>query len=441
MNIIAIDCGASFLKGALFEDEVLVKRSIRQAPKVNTADWREAKQISYLMNMVRSMLRELAQGKDEIMLCISNEMHGFILADRDGNPLGDYISWQREFGSIPMEDSGETAEQILSQKDFQADIRRTGMPLRAGLPNVNLLYICNSSDWNLKEKDMWFYTLGDYILRSLSQQEVCCHPTNAAGTGLMDLVAGDWNRKVCQFIGGQQIHFPGIGESIFEFEFEGIHVRALPALGDQQAALLGAGMHKMGDVSFNLGTGAQVSLLADSLQFSNDYQLRPYFGGKYLKTIPHLPSGRALNVYFRFVQSIVRNYKQEVDDADIWTWILHEVSIESKNNLHCDLSFFANPITDHEKGSITDIGEYDFTVGNLFRSLFRQMADNFLLAAEKLGCGKESVEKIVFSGGIARRIPLIREKILGHYSDDVSYSIGEDETLHGLVKYALQKLD
>lgn len=169
--------------------------------------------------------------------------------------------------------------------------------------------------------------------------------------------------------------------------------------------------------------------------------MRPYFAGRYLKTIPHLPSGRALNVYFRFVQSIARNYKQEVEDADIWTWILHEVSIKSKNNLHCDLSFFANPITDHENGSITNIGEYDFTVGNLFRSLFRQMAGNFLWAAERLGCGKESVEKIVFSGGIARRIPLIREEILGHYRDGVSYSIGEDETLHGLVKYALQKLD
>lgn len=267
MNIIAIDCGASFLKGALFEDEVLVKRSIRQAPTVNTADWREAKQISYLMDMVRSMLRELAKGKDEIILCISNEMHGFIMADEDGNPWGDYISWQREFGSIPMEGSGETAEQILSQKDFQADIRRTGMPLRAGLPNVNLLYIRNSSDWNLKEKELWFYTLGDYILHSLSQQEVCCHPTNAAATGLMDLVSGDWNEKLCHIVGGQHVRFPKIGESSIEFIFEGVHVRALPALGDQQAALLGAGMLNISDVSFNLGTGAQVSRLSDSLQF------------------------------------------------------------------------------------------------------------------------------------------------------------------------------
>ena len=441
MNIIAIDCGASFLKGALFEDEVLVKRSIRQAPTVNTADWRETKQISYLIDMVRSMLRELAQGKDEIMLCISNEMHGFILADADGTPWGDYISWQREFGSIPLDDSGETAEKILSQKEFQTDIRRTGMPLRAGLPNVNLLYLRNIKDWNLKVKDIWFYTLGDYILRILSRQEVYCHPTNAAATGLMDLVSGEWNQNLCHIVGGEQVHFPVIGEVAVEFDFEGVHIQALPALGDQQAALLGAGMLNMDEISFNLGTGAQVSRLADSIQFSEDYQLRPYFLGKYLMTIPHLPSGRALNVYFRFVQSIAKHYNLDIDDSEVWDWILMETNNVQSSSLHCDLSFFSNAISNYSRGSIGNIGEYDFTVGNLFGSLFRQMADNFLFAAGKLGQRKESVNKVIFSGGIARRIPMIRKIILEHYRGEINYSVGVDETLYGLMKYALQKYE
>lgn len=441
MNIIVIDCGASFLKGALFEDEVLVKRSIRQAPRGITEDWREPKQISCLMDMVCSMLRELAKGKEDIKLCISNEMHGFILTDVSGNPWGDYISWQREFGSIPMEETGKTAEQILSKEDLQDDIRRSGMPLRAGLPNVNLLYLRNSSAWNIEKKKLWFYTLGDYILRSLSRQEVYCHPTNAAATGLMDLVSGDWNQNLCHIVGGEQVHFPVIGEAAVEFDFEGVHIQALPAIGDQQAALLGVGILNMDEISFNLGTGAQVSSLTDRLQFSNDYQLRPYFSGKYLKTIPHLPSGRALNVYFRFVKSIAKHYKQEIDDTEVWEWILQETNNEHISSLDCDLSFFANAITNHKKGSVGNIGEYDLTLGNLFRSLFRQMADNFLFAAGKLGQGKESVNKVVFSGGIARKIPLIREIILEQYREGINYSIGEDETLYGLMRYVLQKID
>lgn len=441
MNIIAIDCGASFLKGALFEDEALVRQSVRKSPEVNIDDWSKAKQISYLTDMVQSMFFELVQGKDEVTLCISNEMHGFIVTDVYGVPVVDYISWQREFGRIPIEHTGETAENILSKEDFNEDIRRTGMPLRAGLPSVNLLYLRNSKALMRREGKLRFYTLGDYILRSLSKQEVCCHPTNAAATGLMDLISGNWNSRLCRIAGGQHIYFPEIGESAIEFDFDGVHVRALPALGDQQSALLGAGVRDMSDVSFNLGTGAQVSRLTDCLRFSPDYQVRPYFGGKYLKTVPHLPSGRALNVYFRFVQSIVRQFNNNVDDTEVWEWIMKEVGRVQNVNLQCDLSFFTNAITNHNKGSIGNIGEYDFTVGKLFYSLFKQMSENFVAATEKIGQADELVSKIVFSGGIARRIPMVREKILEHYPKGIAYSIGENETLHGLARYALQKFD
>lgn len=49
MITIALDAGASFLKGALFQDGALIRRSIRQAPAVNVQGHREPRQILQLL--------------------------------------------------------------------------------------------------------------------------------------------------------------------------------------------------------------------------------------------------------------------------------------------------------------------------------------------------------------------------------------------------------
>ena len=181
------------------------------------------------------------------------------------------------------------------------EILYSGMPLRAGLPSTNLRYLFQKSYLDKERDNLYFYTLGDYIIKCLSGIEPICHPTNAAATGLFDLRINDWNKKYIKDIGGEKIVFPIIGNEKIVFRLEGKIVNVLPAIGDQQAALLGAGLNKMNMLSFNLGTGAQVSKLVSKLVCSSEYQIRPYFNGKYLVTIPHIPSGRALNVYIRFL--------------------------------------------------------------------------------------------------------------------------------------------
>ena len=95
MRIIAIDCGASFVKGALFEPDGTLKREItREAPAVHQA---EAvcctEQIEQILPLVREMLVDLGRGETRVQLCLANEMHGFLLADAAGWPVTDYLSW------------------------------------------------------------------------------------------------------------------------------------------------------------------------------------------------------------------------------------------------------------------------------------------------------------------------------------------------------------
>lgn len=434
MNTIVIDCGASFIKGALIQNGRIVKQRRQAAPVVHGKETiLQAIQIQELIPVVRGMIVDLSEQEKEVKLCISNEMHGFLLAYEDGTPYTDYISWQKEYGAVQIKN--QTAIQMLNCKMLEKDILHTGMPLRAGLPSCNLMYLAQKKYLQKAESKLYFYTLGDYILKAIAKSEPICHPTNAAATGLYDLHTGTWNHKLIKVVGAEDIIFPKIGEEKIDFNLELVRMHALPAIGDQQAALLGAGLNNQEVLSFNLGTGAQISKMVSAPLYGTEYQIRPYFYGQYLKTVPFLPSGRALNVYIRFFKDILRRFQVDVSDDVIWK-VLLEAEIEStETDLSCDLSFFQNAVTQQNKGSITNIGEYSLTVDNLMHAIFSRMEKNFIWAADIVENDVSKVKRIIFSGGVAGKIEKIRKSILKHYNKDVEVEIVANETLWGLYSY------
>lgn len=441
MNTIAIDCGASFIKAALIQKGIIVKRKSFQSPPVHNSknsilfpDY-----INSLIPEIKKIIIELAGNEKEILLCISNEMHGFILAYSDAAPFTDYISWQKEYGSISI--NGISSVDILRNQKYSESVFYSGMPLRAGLPTCNLLYLSRSGLIDNAKGTLYFYTMGDYILKCLSGKDPLCHITNAAASGFMDLRTKNWNPNLIEASRAENIIFPKIGTGKLEFRFKDILVHAVSAVGDQQAALLGSGLNNDNSLSFNLGTGAQVSEITSELKCSADYQIRPYFYGKYLKTIPHLPSGRALNVYLRFFKDLLQKANVEADDDYVWNILINSEAESDNNDLSVDLSFFENPITNNIYGNIVNISEYNFNTSNLMHSVFHQMASNFLWAANVIEPDKEKINTLIFSGGIARKIETIRKIILNYYNNKTDIIIACDETLLGLYKYGQENFN
>ena len=436
MNTITIDCGASFIKGALFSDGKIVDRKDISTPSESSVnDVFYTGKVENIINGVKAVIREFLKDEKEINVCISNEMHGFILSSDDGTPYTGYISWQKEFGGIKIDDLSSV--DILNGEEFRSAIEKTGMNIRAGLPSGNALYLLRSG--KLNGKKMRFYTLGDYIIKRVFGKECDCSESNAAATGLYNLVEKKWNEQLTGLFSDHLI-FPHVGNRDLNVIVDGVKYNVFPAIGDYQAALLGAGIEKKTDISFNLGTGAQASILSDSLSFSKNYQILPFVGGSYLKRIPHLPSGRALNVYFRFIKDVLGSFDVDIEDNAIWDKFNNSVSQSSQNEMQCSLSFFENPVENRTKGNIDNIGEYDLTFSNLIKLVYDQAADNFIWAADKL-VNPDSVERIFFSGGIARRIDDIREKLISHYDSGVEVIENSDETLLGLYKYSLIELE
>ena len=444
MRTIAIDCGASFIKTAYFDNDVEVPQEVQSyatsSPgELELLDARDAElpiQLRRTVTMIRKALLGYSRPGEELQLGICNEMHGFVITDEEGKPITDYVSWQMEYSRERYSKNITWGEHYIEILDKQ-DITYTGMPLKPGLPSTNLPYILKHNKEQCCSGTIYFYTLGDFVIHWLANQQICMHPTNAAATGLYNLMNNNWNSNLLSSLGLEHVCFPVISDNaVITFVWRERTIYVKPAIGDQQAALRGADLCKKQQLSINMGTGGQVGRLTDTLLFSEQYQIRPYFNDMYLMTVPHIPSGRALNVYIRFVQQIAEEFAgHPISNDQIWKWIFREMECVDQDEglMNIDLSFFANAITKNEKGSITGIEENSLKIGNLFQSIFLQMAKNIKECAQRINNGCV-VEELVFSGGIVRRNNILREMIQAFYPQ-ADIQIAANETLIGIYRY------
>lgn len=429
MITIAIDCGASFVKFAIVDEGRIISSERISAPRLGDKnDIFHPTHIKTLCKLVKDKLAQLIDeiNNEKICVAISNEMHGFLLTDEAYNPLTDYISWQYEFG--------KEARNLFLLDENKEDVLHTGMGVRNNLPAVNLWYVLNKTKLFLNQRVL-FMTLGDYLVSQITGMAPCCHPTNAAATGLYDITAKTWNKSLINIAIGEsraKVIFPIISDNkLINVECKNHVLYVVPAIGDHQAALYGANI-SFGDISFNLGTGAQVSKIVSEPVFSDKWQVQPYFDNKYLVRIPHLPSGRALNVFFRFYKSVILSILSEVADETIWNNIANVSYVE--DTLDVDLSFFENSASSCESGFIMGINEKNFDFHTLTASVLIKMAENFIHAADTI-VDNTMVSKIVFTGGIASKFPLIEKIITSHY-DDVYVQMVTEETFKGIYNYS-----
>jgi sugar (pentulose or hexulose) kinase len=445
-NTIAIDCGNSFIKTALIRTdtgEILGQASAITAVSDTERDngvTQIGKTAHIVKNTIYTYLKE--SDADQTILSMCTEMHGFVLTDFDFKPVTDYISWKDE---RCLADTNTDWLRNFCSNVSGADIMNTGMPLKAGLPSVNLYYYINTKLASYDTKRLRFLTLGDYLTAVITGKPPVAHSTSAAGTGLYSVTKGEYNRSLIENLGCADIVFPIVDDKIAAVvKADGGELLVLPPAGDQQTALLGTGLalpagRRNVQLSINMGTGAQVSVVTLTADFSSDYQIRPFFDGAYIKSVPHIPSGRALNVFFGFVRECCAAFAAAVDDGEIWDFIFREADKRETPDMCVDLSFFTNPVTKNTKGGLSNIDENGFTVGNLFASAFKQMAENVRVCADRI-TDRNKISMILFSGGIVAKNAKLRDLIMSHFNA-ANYVVGENETFRGLNMLAQRAIE
>lgn len=433
MRFLGIDAGATYLKGAVLDaDNLRVERVVRTPfpPFLDTEDGRREVAPAAILDRVAWLLDELhSAAPDAGGLLLCGQMHGLVLTTGQGAALSGFVSWQDGRAALPMPGSGsESKVSYFDALTSRIDVpmrRDAGNEWRPSLPVAALFVMKERGE--LPAQPFLPASLGDFLAAALCGVRPVTSATNAAAHGCMDVRRGEWHREMLAASGLDFIEFP-------EIVPDGTCVGTLPsrwgsmpcyvAVGDQQAALQGSALQP-DELSLNVATGSQVSLLAGD-PTAGDYQVRPYFGGRFLRTITHIPAGRSLNLLLRLLTEM----HDDGSGADLWDRLERAAMEVPVTSLQVDLSFFPGALG--ECGAITNIREDNFSAAHLFRAAIESMAVNYRHCAERIS-PTGNWNRLVFSGGLILKLGTLREAVARRFGCPFRIAKEPEDTLQGLL--------
>jgi len=424
MKIAGLDIGSSSIKGAVLNLEHHQIEQVVRKPFPNPISGLPAGHFEIDPNRVFSLTQKLleellVQAPDCQAIVPCGQMGGVVLADNKGNPMGNYVSWQDQ-RSLENDQTGTTVYESTCQRLDGQTLGRLGYELKPGTAPAILSWMSNKGELGESATAL---TLGDFVMARLCNAVPCTEYTNALGA--LDVSTRDWSAELLESLQPNNLQWPSLrqfDQPVGEFSFSGGSIPCYPVVGDHQCALAGALLTK-GELSLNVSTGSQVSMLACNFQEGN-YQIRPWFGDGLLNTITHIPAGRSLNVLVNLVTEMV------LDNQDPWSYILRAASEAEENDLVVDLGFFDGPMGN--QGGIANIRVDNLDVGSLFRTGFRTMASYYKECANRLSPSRDW-KRIAFSGGLVQNIPMLRDFIVESLSSPYRVCRSEEDTLEGLL--------
>ncbi|QQS43472.1 hypothetical protein IPM65_04950 [Candidatus Roizmanbacteria bacterium] len=439
-QFVGIDIGASFVKGAVFDLQTGSIHSIVKYPSPEnnlthsgSAPLRFEIDGKEYVALAKKIIDTFLSRHDNIEgIVFSTQMHGMILVDSENTPLSPFIGWQDERLLETNLKTGVTWMDEVHNRLIDIDTLQTGITLRSGLMGSTLFWLQQNNKLIPTSKALF---LADFVAVSLTSGKACVDVTNACGSGLFNTKKGSWDKIICRALHIPLSVLPDVvptGTSIGALNLNGKQIPVYVSVGDLQAAVLGSLVKPKTELSINIGTGSQISIIHDRFQ-SGNYDIRSFFDNSYLYTVTHLPAGRALNVIIALIKNFSKSVlKKNINDTEIWGNLLS--SLHKKKNsegLKANISFFKNNATSMQTGAFSSITEHNFTVENIFYAAITSMSHNYYQAFQRLP-GHETIDQIICSGGVIRQIKELQDCIRKTFQKPLQMAQYEEETLVGL---------
>jgi xylulokinase len=209
---------------------------------------------------VRQALAEAGgTGEDVASVGITGQMHGLVLLDSAGTLLRPAIIW-------PDRRSEAQCRYAAAAIGDEVIQRRSGQPVAAGLFAVNLLWMRDEEPATYRMA-RWALLPKDYVRYRLTGT-VATDPSDAAGTLLFDLAAGDWSSATVSALGLRASLLPPVrlsGSVAGRVRPTAARVTGLVpgtpvavGAGDQAAAAISLGLGREGRYGIGISTGGTV---------------------------------------------------------------------------------------------------------------------------------------------------------------------------------------
>jgi sugar (pentulose or hexulose) kinase len=457
-KVLLVDFGASRIKSVLVDLSTSVVIDRRECPSpscsflINESGTCEIDVNQYwiaLEQTAGALIDEYA-GEEINRLWICSEMHGFILADEFGKELTGYISWKDERAILDSTMANSKDSTYLCMKKELTDFyQQTGMQLKPGLPIVTLASGIRKKtipqiNSRVTGSKLQLLTLVDWLMIQGGEPKPLSNETMSASTGLYDIHQKNWSHDLLEKIGAAEktLMMPLAktgAEVLGRITLSGKQLSVYGGVGDLQAALHGTGFPEIAPAIINLGTGSQVAIKASTFIDNLQVELRPLVGGTLAQVITHIPSGRALNVFKEFIDSIAQLSGGSPLFWELWESITVQDICNSQGvaNLNVFGASWKRASGIEAHGWI-GLDERFSSPREVIADIAKAWLIQYVQALNILDPNYQMTQVLV-SGGLARRGKFVLE-VLGGIDTKRNYEFSQgitgEETLDGLLRLA-----
>ncbi len=414
VSSILLDIGGTYVKSAVLTQDQESPQNIRKfsMPRFIENESERAviptAEFFSVINQAIEIQRENKLNIDRIY--VSGQMGGYVIEESGKFEI---ISWQDK-RSLEPEYKKEKYELEAWLKSLTA-FKETGSELRPGLPFFSLAI---TRPYSGKSKLSSFRSIISFVTSYLTNFDANdMHITDAAASGFYNLKNKAWDDElICKL--DESLILPSVHSDITRIGYSPkFLLDVFTGVGDQQASLYGTGMEP-GKIVVNIGTGGQVAGFQEPNQPKGNFQIRPYFEGKEIRTITHLPSGRALTAFveFCFPGELHSDKYTEFERSCKSSDLTSEMDLVNFRKTLNSLKVNVNKLTAEEISS------------KFFGSLIR----SYEAALSELNLEGE----LLFAGGVGQKVQLIAIELSKSTGRKFSISNAQETTLEGLAKIA-----
>ncbi len=436
MYYIGIDIGTTKIAGILaaFPSGKVLKvlSQGNDATLAPSSPWENLQDPLRIWEIVQEILATLkAEGRGDVGgIGISSQMHGFLYTGKGGEALSPLFTWQDSRGAQILRD-GKSATELILEK--------TGQVVHSGYALASHYY--NSQKGLTPEGPFKIASIGGFLTMKLTgNREPFIDPSEGASFGLYNSAGEDFHRGAIQQLWGEDSFLP---------ETVGFHhcagkdkegVAVYQSLGDNQASFLGAVEEPEGTLLINMGTGGQLSFVADPFKITSlpSMEIRP-FPQKDLVVGSSLAGGKSFEILVNFFEGTLAFFGQSFTREEVYRRIdegcreVHESPLEVR-------PFFngarGNPKL---KGSIHHIDLHNFCPENLIYAFAKAILWELREIFDSNGIEeKMDLKRVVASGNGVKKNPLVKEFIKRLFPGEFSLSEVDEDAAYGAALYTYQ---
>ena len=429
MKTFGLDLGTTSICAVVFEEKtgVLAAKTVRNAAFLPGESWQRTQDAAAILDIAFSLVQELLeQFPDVSAIGVTGQMHGILYLDEEGNCLSPLYTWQDGRAALPFDETESWAEHLS---------RLTGYPVSAGYGLATHYY--NSNHALVPEGAARFCTIADYAAMRLSgRTSPLLDASNAASLGLFDLQGGCFDDKALRKAGLDTALLPQVSKAAYlGTGFFGKPVYT--AIGDNQAAFLGAVDEKSDALLINVGTGSQVAVFTPEYLCAPGLETRPFPGGGFLLVGAALCGGRSYALLERFFRQTV----QMATGKDESLYRAMERALDAAG----DISDAPEAITTFEgtrddpalRGSFQNISAENFTPVHFMHSVMNGMAQELYgMYRGYLDAGGRTPSQMVGSGNGLRKNRHLQKAFERVFSCPMTLSRYEEEAACGAARWA-----